>query len=213
MLLFLYADGKRHSCLPVCGTCVWLCAQIPEKHRAKPCFALQTKTLLVSLDMGWESWKGGGRCGALPVVSYVRVHLNKSFVSAEAWNVRLCCGFEVQINVRRESTRSMLWRGGRWWLEGGVKGLGRLEFKWRRLLPPVVPQQTSLPETIESSGDDTQGRERVSDFSHSACCLGALERMISGSWAHVSGGSQLPPCWLLSTPDTHKSPPHIPSAP
>lgn len=62
---FLYADGKRHSCLPVCGTCVWSCAQIPEKHRAKPCFALQTKTLLVSLDMGWESWKGGGRGAGL----------------------------------------------------------------------------------------------------------------------------------------------------
>ncbi len=44
----------------------------------------------------------GGWRGALPVVSNVRAHLDKSFVSAEGWNVRLCCGFEVQINVRRE---------------------------------------------------------------------------------------------------------------
>lgn len=89
--------------IPGClgGTCVWSCAQIPEKHRAKPCFALQNKNTACQF-----------RCGVARVGRAISAgcqhprlwstHLNKSLVSAEGWNVRLCCGSEVQINVRRE---------------------------------------------------------------------------------------------------------------
>lgn len=137
---FLYADGKRHSCLPVCGTCVWSCAQIPEKHRAKPCFALQTKTLLVSLDMGWESWKGGG--GAVRGFASCQLCQSPSQqivcvswgMEREAllwfWSTDQCQAWKYQVDVVKGRTVVV---------GGGVKGLGRPEFKWRRLLPPVVP--------------------------------------------------------------------------
>lgn len=96
-LTLLVAIGKSHSWLLVCGTCIWFCAQMPEKQNAKPALHCKTKTLLVSLDMEWKT-----EAGASLVVSNVRYHLDKSFLSVEGWNVRLCCGLEVQINVRRE---------------------------------------------------------------------------------------------------------------
>lgn len=98
-------DGKRHSWPPRCVVHVFghVHAQIPEKHKSKtPSLHCKTKTLLVSSDIRVGKSRWGGWCGASPVVSDVRTHLDKSFVSAEGWNVRLCCGFEVQINVRRE---------------------------------------------------------------------------------------------------------------
>lgn len=65
--------------------------------------ALHCKIKNTACQFGYEvgKWRQGW-CGPSPVVSDVRAHLDKSFVSAEGWNVRLCCGFEVQINVRRE---------------------------------------------------------------------------------------------------------------
>ena len=130
--LRMYADGKRHSCPPVCGTCVWSCAQIPEKHRAKPCFALQTKTLLVSLDMGWESWKGGAvqgfaSCQLCQSPSQQIVCVSWG-MEREAllwfWSTDQCQAWKYQVDVLKG---------------GGGGGWGGVEIKWRRLLPPVVP--------------------------------------------------------------------------
>lgn len=110
--------------------CVWymclvMCMLTYQKSTEQnPSLHCKTKTLLVSSDIrvGKSRW---GWCGASPVVSDVRTHLDKSFVSAEGWNVRLCCGFEVQINVRREVS-ALCYEGGG---GGGVKRLGNQEYK------------------------------------------------------------------------------------
>lgn len=54
--------------------------------------------------MGWESGTVVVGVAACQRSRLPSAHLDKSFVSAEGRNVRLCCGFEVQINVRHGST-------------------------------------------------------------------------------------------------------------
>lgn len=71
----------------MCGTCVWSCAQIPEKHKVKLCFALQNKNTACQFRCtvgklgGWGL--GGGWFAGCQRSRQRRTHLDKSFVSAE----------------------------------------------------------------------------------------------------------------------------------
>lgn len=81
-----------------------VCCSNTRKSQSQTRFALQTKDPCLSEEKRGGK-VGGVRGGALPAVSgrgCREPHLDKSFVSAEGWDTRLCCGFEEQINVRHE---------------------------------------------------------------------------------------------------------------
>ena len=105
---------------PVCATCLVMCSNTRKAQNKNTIF----------LESG--KWVGVASC------QHARLRwsqLDKSFVSAEGWNVSLCCGFEVQINVRCEALTRRCER-----TDAGGGGGGRAEgFKWCRLLPPCWP--------------------------------------------------------------------------
>lgn len=125
-----------------------------------PALHCKTKTLLVSSDIRVGKSRRGW-CGASPVVSDVRAHLDKSFVSAEGWNVRLCCGFEVQINVRREVSAwccegRMMVMG---W--GGLKDWGTWNINDVDFLPQLSPGRPRCLRPVRNSEDGADGGRGV----------------------------------------------------
>lgn len=128
-----------------------------KSTKQNPALHCKTKTLLVSSDIRVGKSRRGW-CGASPVVSDVRAHLDKSFVSAEGWNVRLCCGFEVQINVRCEVSV--------WCCEGedggdgvgGLKDWGTWNINDVDFLPQLSPGR---PRCLRNSEDGADGGRGV----------------------------------------------------
>lgn len=86
----------------------------------------------------------------------------------------------------------------------GVKGMQELKFKWRWLLPTLVPYQTSVPDTSEINRDVATGKRGVW-FQQ----LGFVVGKPRSAWFQGHGlmsqeAPQLPPCWQTTPPpQTH----------
>lgn len=126
-------DGKRHSWLPGWHMCLVMCWNT-RKAQSKTLLCIAKQKHYLSVQM-WGGKVGLGR-GFSASCQHSRLwstHLDKSPLSAEGWNMRLCCGSEVQINVRRELLA--------WHFEGrdGHVWLLVVESEWCWLLFPICP--------------------------------------------------------------------------
>lgn len=198
----------------------WLCvahvfghvhAQIPEKHRAKPCFALQNKN--TACQFGYKGGKveagvvrGFASCQRCqsPSRQIVRVSWG---VEREAllwfWSTDQCQAWSIGVVLWRED-------GGDGVGGGGVKRLGNLEYKWRWLPPPVVPWQTSLPETSE--------KQRRRCWRGERCLISGTRPVVWEPWSawfqgHGLTSQEGPSCVPAGydpPPPTHTQLPHTP---
>lgn len=168
------ADGERHSWLPVWHMCLLKYQKSTEQN-----LALHCKIRSTACQFGYEVGKW---CGPSAVVSDVRAPLDKLFVSAEGRNMRLCRGFEVQINVRREVSA--------WCCEGkdgggvrvGLEDWGTWNINDIDFLSWLSPSKPCCLRPLRNSKDGAVGQCLVSGTRPVVCrSLGAHDFRVMGS--------------------------------
>lgn len=121
-----------HMCLVMCSN--------TRKAQSKTLLCIANKNTACQFRYGVGKLKGGG--GAVRGFASCQLCQSPSQqivcvswgMEREAllwfWSTDQCQAWKYQVDVVKGRTVVV---------GGGVKGLGRPEFKWRRLLPPVVP--------------------------------------------------------------------------
>ncbi len=203
------ADGKRHSCLPVCGTCVWSCAQIPEKHRAKPCFALQNKNTACQFRYGVGTLRRGAGVGLCQL----------SAMSEPISTNRLCqlrdgtWGSVVVLKYRSMSGVKYQLGAGKWGDGGGrLKDWGTWNINDVDFFPRLSPGRPCCLRPVRAAATVLEGGRGVwfQALGLLFGSLGAHDFRVMGSRLRRAPAASL---LAMITPNAHTSPTHTLTAP
>lgn len=200
----------------------WLCvahvfghvhAQIPEKHRAKPCFALQNKN--TACQFGYKGGKveagvvrGFASCQRCqsPSRQIVRVSWG---VEREAllwfWSTDQCQAWSIGVVLWREDGGD---GGGGGWKDWGTWNINDVDF-----LPQLSPGRPRCLRPVRNSEDGADGGRGVwfQALGLLFGSLGAHDFRVMGSRLRRGPAASL--LAMIPPPDAHTAPTHTPSAP